>query len=102
MPKPYLPEFGRKALDLVASGRTVVEAAELLGVAQSCLYGWAKTWVDRQVKPGTTAEHPAELVAGQARIRDLEEEVKILRNAAAAVEEVEPPRKRYRRRRSGC
>jgi transposase-like protein len=37
MPKPYSPEFRRRALDLVASGRAVVEVAELLGIAQSCL-----------------------------------------------------------------
>ena len=35
MPKPYPPEFRRRALDLVASGRTVVEVAELLGIAQA-------------------------------------------------------------------
>jgi len=32
----------------------------------------------------------AELAAAQVRIRDLEEEVKILRKAAAAVEQVVP------------
>jgi hypothetical protein len=38
----------------------------------------------------------AELAAARARIRDLEEEVKILRKAAAAVEAVVPPKERYR------
>ena len=97
MSKAYPPEFRRQALDLVASGRTVVEVAELLGVAQSCLYGWkTKDLVDRGLKPGTTAAQSAELAAAEARIRDLEEEVKILRKAAAAVEEVVPPIERYR------
>ena len=91
MPKPYPPEFRRRALDLVASGRTVVEVAELLGIAQSCLYGWkSRDLVERGLKPGTTAAESAELAAAQARIRDLEEEVKILRKAAAAVEAVVP------------
>jgi transposase-like protein len=48
MPKPYPPEFRRKALDLVASGRTVVEVVELLGIAESCLYRWkSRELVDR-------------------------------------------------------
>ena len=38
----------------------------------------------------------AELAAARQRIRDLEEEVKILRKAAAAVEVVVPPKDRYR------
>ncbi len=96
MPKPYPPEFRRKALDLVASGRTVVEVAELLGIAELCLYRWkSRDLVDRGLKPGTTSEASRELVAAQARIRDLEEEVKILRKAAAAVEQVVPPKDRF-------
>ena len=91
MPKPYPPEFRRRAMDLVASGRTVVEVAELLGIAQSCLYGWkSRDLVERGLKAGTTVAQSAELVAAQERIRDLEEEVKILRKAAAAVEAVVP------------
>jgi transposase-like protein len=72
MPKPYPPEFRRRALDLVASGRTVVEVAELLGIAESCLYRWkSRELVDRGLKPGTTTEASRELVTAQARIRDL-------------------------------
>ena len=44
--------------------------------------------VDRGLKPGATAQESAELVASRERIRDLEEGVKILRKAAAAVEAV--------------
>jgi putative transposase len=96
MPKPYPPEFRRKALDLVGSGRTVVEVAELLGIAESCLYRWkSRDLVDRGLKPGTTSEASTELVVAQERIRDLEEEVKILRKAAAAVEQVVPPKVRF-------
>jgi hypothetical protein len=48
------------------------------------------------LKPGTAARESAELATARARIRDLEEEVKILRKAAAAVEAVVPPKDRYR------
>jgi putative transposase len=97
MPRPYPPEFRRRALDLVESGRPVREVAGVLGIAESCLYRWRnRDLVDRGLKPGTTAEEAAELAAARRRISDLEEEVKILRKAAAAVEAVVPPKDRYR------
>jgi putative transposase len=97
MPRPYPPEFRRRALDLVGSGRTVRDVAVSLGIAESCLHRWRhRDLVDRGLKPGTTAQDTAELVAARRRIADLEEEVKILRNAAAAVEAVVPPKDRYR------
>ena len=89
MPRPYPPEFRRRALDLVESGRTVRDVAASLGIAESCLHRWRhRDLVDRGLKPGATAQESAELVASRERIRDLEEGVKILRKAAAAVEAV--------------
>ena len=97
MPRPYPPEFRQRALDLVRSGRPVPEVAQLLGIAESCLYRWRKQdRVDRGLEPGTSRAEFAELVAARQKIRDLEEENKILRKAAAAVEEVVPPKGRYR------
>jgi transposase InsO family protein/transposase-like protein len=97
MPRPYPPEFRRRALDLIESGRTVRDVAASLGIAESCLHRWRhRDLVDRGVKPGVTAQEGAELAAARQRIRDLEEEVKILRKAAAAVEAVVPPKDRYR------
>ncbi|WP_428981404.1 transposase [Nocardia brasiliensis] len=40
MPEPYPAEFRRQALALVTSGRTVVDVAASLGIAESCLYNW--------------------------------------------------------------
>lgn len=66
MPKPYPAEFCRRALDLVASGRTVREVAASLGIAESCLYGWkSHDLIDRGLKPGTTTSESAELAAAQ-------------------------------------
>jgi len=97
MPRPYPPEFRRRALDLIESGRAVRDVAASLGIAESCLHRWRhRDLVDRGVKPGVTAQEGAELAAARQRIRDLEEEVKILRKAAAAVEAVVPPKDRYR------
>ena len=93
MPRPYPPSFRRRALDLIASGRTVRDVAALLQIAESCLHRWKRQdLIDRGVKPGLTAVDSVELAAARQRIRDLEEEVKILRKAAAAVEEVVPPK----------
>lgn len=97
MPRPYPPQFRRRALDLVESGRTVRDVAAALGIAESALHRWRqRDLVDRGLKPGPTSLESAELAAAHARIRDLEEEVKILRKAAAAVEAVVPPKERFR------
>jgi putative transposase len=97
MLRPYPPEFRQRALDLVRSGRPVPEVAMLLGIAESCLYRWKRQdLVDRGLEPGTSRAESAELAAARQRIRDLEEENKILRKAAAAVEEVVPPKERFR------
>jgi transposase InsO family protein/transposase-like protein len=97
MPRPYPPEFRQRALDLVRSGRPVPEVAKLLGIAESCLYRWKRQdLIDRGVKSGTSRAESAELVAARQKIRDLEEENKILRKTAAAVEQVVPPKDRYR------
>lgn len=96
MPNPYPPEFRRRALDLVASGRTVRDVAASLGIAESCLYRWkSRDLIDRGLKPGTTASESAELAEARRRIHELEDEVKILRKAAAAVEQVVPPKGRF-------
>ena len=57
MPRPYPPEFRRRALDLIESGRTVRDVAASLGIAESCLHRWRhRDLVDRGVKPGVTAQ----------------------------------------------
>lgn len=97
MPRRYPTQFRERALRLIRSGRTVVEAAKLLGIAPSCLYRWKQQdLVDRGLGPDTARVESKALAAAKARIRDLEEEVKILRKAAAAVEQVVPPKDRFR------
>jgi len=98
VPKPYPPEFRRRALDLVDSGRTVRDVAAAIGIAESCLYSWrSKDLIARGLKPALPSKiASAELDAAHARTRELEDEVKILRKAAAAVEAVVPPKDRFR------
>ena len=72
------------------------DVAELLGVSQSALYLWRQQdLIDRGLKPGTSRVESTALVGARKRIRELEEEVKILRKAADAVEQVVRPKGRF-------
>ncbi|GAA3948416.1 hypothetical protein GCM10023085_33340 [Actinomadura viridis] len=97
MPKPYPPVFRRRALDLLESGRSVRDVAASLGIAESCLHRWKRQdLIDRGLKPPSPAEaESVALAQARARIAELENEVKILRKAAAAVEQVVPPKARF-------
>ena len=97
MPKPYPAAFRRQALALIDDGRTVRDVAASLGIAESCLHRWkCQQCIDQGFESGTSDADRSELAAARQRIRDLEEEVKILRKAAAAVDEVVPPKERFR------
>lgn len=115
MPKPYPPQFRRHALDLLETGRSVRDVAESLGIAESCLHRWkSRDLLDRGVTSPTTEQvESAALAAARARIAELETEVKILRKATAAVEQVVPqkpdspsslnsPRRAFRSSRPAC
>jgi transposase-like protein len=72
--KAYLPEFRRRALDLIASGRKVVDAARDLGMSDQTLYTWR-------------------------RISELESEAAIHRRAAELLKERTDPKAGSRRSR---
>jgi putative transposase len=97
VPKPYPPEFRRRALDLLESGRSVRDVAASLGIAESGLHRWKQQdLMERGLRsPGPEAIESAALAEARARIAELENEVKILRKAAAAVEQVVPPKARF-------
>ena len=91
MPKPYPVAFRRQALALLDDGRTVRDVAASLGIAESCLHRWRlQQRIDQGLASGLSDADHGELAGVKQRIRDLEEEVTILRKAAAAVEEVVP------------
>jgi transposase-like protein len=96
VPKPYPPEFRRRALDLLETGRSVRDVAGSLGITESCLHRWkSRDLLDRGLKSLTAEQvESAALAAARARIAELETEVKIWRKAAAAVEQVVPPKAR--------
>src|SRR5881394_2560210 len=51
--KGYPPEFRRRALDLVAAGKTVAEVARLLEVSDQSIYTWRRQeQIDNGELPG--------------------------------------------------
>lgn len=85
MPKPYPKEFRD---DVVAVARRqeapLKQVAKDFGISESCLANWlAKADVEDGVRPGVTAAEQAEIRELKKRNRLLEQEVEVLRRAAA-------------------
>ncbi|MEV8546765.1 transposase [Streptomyces sp. NPDC051572] len=65
MPRSYPPEFRRKVLDLVASGRKVAEVAQLLGISDQTIYVWRRQHlIDTGQLPGTNSTDQSETHCG--------------------------------------
>lgn len=100
MPKRYPPEFRRKVLDLIASGRRVAQVAADLDISDQTIYTWRRQeLVDTGQLPGTTSVDNAELVTARRRIAELEAEVEVHRRAAELLKESSPPKGGTRRSR---
>ena len=82
MPKRYPPEFCRRVLDLVATGRSVASVADDLGVSAQTIYNWRRQdAVDRGEAAGLTTAEQSELRAARRRIAQLEDELAVIRRA---------------------
>ncbi len=93
MPRRYPTEFRRKVLDLVESGRSVAEVADLVEVTAQTIYNWRnQDQVDRGIKPGVTSKEAAELTAARKRIRALETELAVVRRANELLKEQTDPK----------
>lgn len=92
MPRAYPREFRERAIALVRSGKQVKQTAYDLGISAGCLHEWIKQdRVDRGELPGRTTTESAELRAAHKRIRELETELVIIRQAAKFLGEDRPP-----------
>ena len=97
MPRPFRSAIRRQVIDLIDSGVAVSKVALLLGVSESSAYRWWKQErIDRGLIEDPEAVLDDRLREANRKIRDLEEEIRILRKAAEAVEEVVRPKERYR------
>lgn len=93
MPRRYPTEFRRKVLDLVESGRSVAEVAELVEVTAQTIYNWRhQDQIDCGLKPGVSSKEAAELTAARKRIRALETELAVVRRANELLKEQTDPK----------
>ena len=93
MPRSYPPEFRRRVLDLVDSGRKVAEVANLLGISEQTIYLWRRQHlIDTGQVPGVPTHEQTELVAARKRIAELEAELAIHRRAAELLGEATSPK----------
>ncbi|GLY70811.1 transposase [Amycolatopsis taiwanensis] len=89
MPKAYPGEFRARAVALVRAGKPARQVAHELGISESCLHNWLKQdRIDRGERPGLSSREHAELAAAKRRIRQLETELEVLREASKIYEEL--------------
>lgn len=100
MPRSYPPEFRRRVIDLVESGRPVAEVAADLGVSDQTVYNWwNQHLIDSGRKPGVSSTDNAELAAARKRIAELENELAAARRANELLKAVVPQKRGSRRSR---
>jgi transposase len=96
VPRTYDPEFRRRVVELVRAGRPVRVVAAELGLAEATVYRWkAQDLIDRGVKPGTSTSEQGDLAAARRRIRELETELALVKQAAKLFEEGVRPKAKY-------
>lgn len=93
MPKRYPEEFRRQVLDLVAAGRPIAEIAHDLQVSDQTIYGWRKQdLIDTGQVPGLSPLEQSELTSAKRRIRELENEIAILKRSRELLKEPHDPK----------
>jgi transposase InsO family protein/transposase-like protein len=96
MGKGYPPEFRRRILDLIASGRTVAEVSRDFEVSGQTIYNWRRQdRIDRGEAPGLRSPERAELHAARRRIHELEAELAATKRANELLRQVVPPKDRF-------
>ena len=85
MPKAFPPEFRRDVVAVARKGEAPIsQIAKDFGISESCLHRWLNLAdIEDCVRPGVTVSESAELRELKKRNRVLEQEVEILRRAAA-------------------
>ena len=91
MPRPYPSEFRVRAVALVRAGKPISHVAAELGISEGGLHNWVRQdQIDRGVRPGVTTPEGTELAKARKRIRQLENEIEILKRAAKLLDEDKP------------
>jgi transposase-like protein len=96
VPRTYDAEFRRRVVELVRAGRPVRVVAAELGLAEATVYRWkAQDLIGRGVKPGASTSDRGELAAARQRIKELETELALVKQAAKLFEEEVRPKATY-------
>lgn len=94
MPSPYPPEFRARAIALVREGRQVKRTAQDFGIHEVTLHSWLRQDdVDHGRRPGRSSQESVELRAARGRVRQLEQEIAILRRAGGSTRREESTQK---------
>ena len=94
--KGYPAEFRRRALDLVAAGKTVAEVARLLEVSDQSIYSWRRQeQIDRGELPGLSSAEREELRAAQAADPGARDRAGGAPSGGGAAEGVGAPKRRF-------
>ena len=85
MPKAFPLEFRRDVVAVARKGEAPVsQIAKDFGISESCLHRWLNLAdIADGNRPGVTTSESVELREARKRVRVLEQEVEILRRAAA-------------------
>ena len=84
MAKHYPPEFRRRIVELVMSGRRISELSKEFKVPTSSIHRWVgQAKVDTGEREGLTTDDKAELARLRRENAELREEKEILKKAAA-------------------
>ena len=97
MTKPYPKEFRDDVVRVARNREPGVELSQIakdFGIHFTTLYSWMKKAdIEDVERPGTTAVQSAELREAKKRIKTLEQEVEVLRRAAAYFSQAHLPGK---------
>ncbi|SIQ06322.1 Transposase and inactivated derivatives [Cellulosimicrobium aquatile] len=95
MPRPHPKEFRDDVVAIARRGEAPVkQIAKDFGISESCLRNWLHAAdVEDGNRPGVTASESAELRELRRRNRQLEQEVEVLRRAAAYLSQAHLPGK---------
>ena len=98
MPRPFPVEFRRRAVALVRAGKPITPAAVELGVSAAAIHNRIRQdQIDRGERPGMPTPESIELAKAKKRIRQLQEEVTILKKASKLFGEDRPSPKGFTR-----
>ncbi|GAB3055822.1 transposase [Sediminivirga luteola] len=98
MPKAYPAEFRHRAVALVRAGRKVPVVAADLEISDAVLWRWVRQdRIDNGEVPGIATAESAELRKARKRIRELEQELEILKIASKFLGEEAPHPKGFTR-----